>query len=208
MDKPTVTVTPDDGDGTNKVEVRYNDLQLPYMARGDRESALETGLAVYHAIERIAELEAERDNAYLLMEKHEDEARVSPGFWGGFASREGTRADKADRERDALSAHVESLQLALGRISRVLESGDWPVNDDMNHMHEALAETPTETSLAQRDARMKAEALEEVIRRIDLHQRLFREQMVCGDPSKGLDKAAYVAGVMLDEYRQQAEGES
>lgn len=53
-----------------------------------------------HAL--LAPVVAQRDQAYVLMEKHEDEAREMPGFWGGFAADMMHNAKKAEAERDAL----------------------------------------------------------------------------------------------------------
>lgn len=198
MNKPTVTVTPDDGSGGNKVEVSLPDgSALGVVASrvnlgGGYDDVVKRGL--YHAIERIAELEAERD--YLVNEYERATGCGNQGFTHAAGhiynaivnARCGANANRIVtlmNERDALAAHVEAIKAAWSEpAERHAQTVDGVF---------AVLERGPQTSLAQRDARMKAEALE------GMAARLWPVGMI----GKGEERNALL--LRATEYRQQAE---
>ena len=88
------------------------------------------------------------------------------------------RLEQVEAERDALAAHVESLNSKLDEINESLYGQNlmiagWHLNGDVEPMDTWFeennwgSEPATTTSLARRDARMKAEALDDAADVID-----------------------------------------
>lgn len=77
----------------------------------EHEAAQKAKRAAELTPEHVDALRAERDEALLLMEKHEDAARAAPGFWGGFAARASIARREAEAERDKLEQRVQEVQV-------------------------------------------------------------------------------------------------
>lgn len=142
MNKPTVTVTPDDGGHDNTISVAG--VKQTAYEPNDKYEHYDDSDFLYHAIERIAELEAERDRI-----------REKVATWKGLVEDNQAIALSVIEERDALAAHVE-------RLKERFSPAPWPVEHQPDGS--ILPVDPDEyfgtpqTSLAQRDARTKAEA--------------------------------------------------
>lgn len=200
MNKPTVTVTPDDGSGINLIRFGtysgHGDCD-----RNDPRADGTTGNALYHAIERIAELEAERDQLQKLADEcygtigllnleagelREKNVSLESGLKSLEQTYEALSKDCREYrdESEALAAHVERLFLKWDEMT---EKGvtHAKLTDSMDSI---FGDAPT-ASLSKRDARMKAEALESV--------------------AQGCNGDILADGLrdIAAEYRQQAEGE-
>ncbi len=173
MSKKTVTVTPDDGSGINMIG---NESYWYEEA--------EEGSALYLAIERIAELEAERDVSrrdYEVMHK--------------LCIGAETERDQLLEQNEALSAHVgQWRELGESLIER------YPLSTWITGSFEQLLTVPPQSSLARIQAAAKAEALDTVCKRVS-------ELPMYGDAARGAMEAIKVIEWVRDEYRKQAEGE-
>lgn len=113
-------------------------------------------------------------------------------------------ADKAEDERDALAAHLDNLPDALRDLTsgegycccgmrmdtHSFNDGHAPVDSGWYAMEKYMQQAPA-TSLARRDARMKAEALEETAKALK---------------KSGFGAAAQCARIRAQLYRDQSVG--
>lgn len=104
--------------------------------------------------QRIAELEAELDQ---LREQNEA-LTLEHAAMDQERGKQRVACLRAEKERDALAAHVERIR------ETCLDSGKHVGRRQVFELQEFVYDAP-QTSLAQRDARMKAEALEGVVER-------------------------------------------
>ncbi|MAR70752.1 hypothetical protein [Halomonas sp.] len=118
---------------------------------------------------------------------------MSSTYWQTQYQSARRKVQELEAERDALAAHVERMKRALHRISTY--SSDC---DAADYLHaQDLINGPRYTSLARRDARVKAEALSHA------SDRYYEEH-------GGWERPGHEVIDFLDkcegEYRQQAEG--
>lgn len=123
-------------------------------------------------------------NLYRRERRHDD---LSPHV--ERLHRAATSFAQLQEERDALVAHVDRLHRAAEACVQVHEEGFSPTPDELRELNDAL-DARFSQSLACRDARVKAEALHELL--------MF--------PRMGGEPVRAKAVKLRDGYRQQAEG--
>ena len=176
--------------------------RMEAMARHGAAADPDAALA---PIARLREAEKERDD-------HEQaRAALEEALGQTMAERDGLQrlADNRREQRDALAAHVERLKPALEDFARgqgicccgddmsshTLNDGHSPVDSGWYALDQYMSEAPS-TSLAQRDARVAAEALEYASRQFISEQGDFGFERA--EVSEWMSEKS-------EEYRRQAE---
>lgn len=153
-------------------------------------------IAAAEEVERLGRAHSAELSARRSSQAHAQKVAAASGEYQSKAESALAAADNLMRtlqlERDALAAQVERLREAL-RLAKInlAYSEDGFAPQYRNICRKALEATP-KTSLASRDARMKAEALEELMSR----------------PGMEHFTASRAAEVLGAAYRKQAEGEA
>lgn len=106
------------------------------------------------------------------------------------------RIDELEHERDALAAHVERYRAAYVNLTNCVEFADngegcYVAGGDLMHEFDAIGKASPATSIARRDARIKAEALEETAEALN---------------ESGYGAAAQGMRIRAQHYRDRAEG--
>lgn len=115
MSKPTVTVTPDTGLGHVDVEVNGREYEARIIvdadARDEDDNILPEDFCLYHMAQRIAELEAERDEAF---------AKGKQAF--ELQQRAETEAARLRRENEAAASTIDGLRQRLEQVEAERDS--------------------------------------------------------------------------------------
>lgn len=175
---------------------------------------------------KVMTLEAERDQLRNELDGYKKGIRDEVAANNERCQRHLDYQDRLTAERDALAAHVERLHHASVAFSgecdqkqeRIGDAFYIPVAEVEDEQRELLMVTSEKpvTSLAQRDARVAYEALEEVAKPLSVKSDELRNAAtypIDVDPRThegiGITYAVDAIESLADEYRQQAEaGES